>query len=41
VAGTPVALDWLARRLGRAQAQPPVSTVVEKSESPAPVARAA
>src|SRR5205823_14337626 len=30
VAGTPVALDWLARRLGRgAQEQAPVETVVE------------
>ena len=30
VAGTPVALDWLARRLGRgARTQPPVETVVE------------
>jgi fermentation-respiration switch protein FrsA (DUF1100 family) len=30
MAGTPVALDWLARRLGRgARAQPPVATVVE------------
>jgi hypothetical protein len=31
VAGTPVALDWLARRLGRgARTQPPVETVVEE-----------
>jgi Secretory lipase len=31
VAGTPVALDWLARRLGRgARTQPPVQTVVEE-----------
>jgi pimeloyl-ACP methyl ester carboxylesterase len=31
VAGTPVALDWLARRLGRgAQTQPPLETVVEE-----------
>ncbi|MDQ6745605.1 MAG: lipase family protein [Actinomycetota bacterium] len=30
IAGTPVALDWLARRLGRGpQTQPPVSSVVE------------
>jgi predicted esterase len=37
VAGTPVALDWLARRLGRgARVQPPVATVVEQ-----PVARKA
>ena len=28
-AGTPVALEWLARRLGRATAQPPLVTVVE------------
>ena len=33
IAGTPVALDWLARRLGRRrdQGQPPVETVVEKA----------
>jgi fermentation-respiration switch protein FrsA (DUF1100 family) len=32
VAGTPVALDWLARRLGRgARTQPPVETVVEET----------
>jgi pimeloyl-ACP methyl ester carboxylesterase len=31
VAGTPVALDWLARRLGRgARTQPPVETIVEE-----------
>lgn len=29
LAGTPVALDWLARRLGRAPVQPPVESVVE------------
>jgi len=29
VAGTPVALDWIARRLGRTREQPPVQTVVE------------
>ena len=29
LAGTPVALEWLARRLGRAQAQPPVASVVQ------------
>jgi hypothetical protein len=34
IAGTPVALEWLARRLGRAQAQPPVATVVEPSPPP-------
>jgi len=32
VAGTPVALDWLSRRLGRgAQVQPPVAAVVEEA----------
>jgi Secretory lipase len=32
LAGTPVALDWLSRRLGRgAQAQPPVAAVVEEA----------
>jgi pimeloyl-ACP methyl ester carboxylesterase len=33
VAGTPVALDWLARRLGRRRdhGQPPLETVVEKA----------
>ncbi len=41
VAGTPVGLEWLARRLGRAAEQPPVRTVVEEpGESPA-VAEAA
>ncbi len=29
LAGTPVALDWLARRLGRAPVQPPIEMVVE------------
>jgi fermentation-respiration switch protein FrsA (DUF1100 family) len=33
LAGTPVALEWLARRLGRAQAQPPVATVVEPTDA--------
>ena len=32
VAGTPVALDWLARRLGRGQRAPPaLASVVETS----------
>ncbi len=35
VAGTPVALDWLSRRLGRPQAQPPVATVVDDASSAA------
>jgi hypothetical protein len=36
-AGTPIALDWMARRLGRgAVRQPPVEEVVE-----APTAKAA
>ena len=39
VAGTPVALDWLARRLGRgAQVQPPVETVVERTDGSAAAA---
>ncbi len=29
LAGTPVALDWIGRRLGRGTGQPPVETVVE------------
>ncbi|MEA2398308.1 MAG: hypothetical protein QOK25_1864, partial [Thermoleophilaceae bacterium] len=32
MAGTPVGLEWLSRRLGRAREQPPVESVVEKSE---------
>jgi hypothetical protein len=35
VAGTPVGLDWLSRRLGRAQHQPPVESVLEKTEQAA------
>jgi alpha-beta hydrolase superfamily lysophospholipase len=35
VAGTPVALDWLSRRLGRPPVQPPVDTVVEDESSAA------
>ena len=35
VAGTPVGLDWLSRRLGRAQDQPPVESVLEKTEQAA------
>ncbi len=36
VAGTPVALDWIGRRLGRGeQAQPPVSSVVEEASAEA------
>jgi len=39
VAGTPVALDWLARRLGRgARVQPPVETVVERTDGNAAAA---
>ncbi len=41
VAGTPVALDWLARRLGRAREQPPVATVVEDAAEAASDVRAA
>jgi len=37
VAGTPIALDWMARRLGRgAMHQPPVQGIVER-----PAAKAA
>jgi pimeloyl-ACP methyl ester carboxylesterase len=36
LAGTPVALEWLARRLGRAPAQPAVATVVEDADEAAP-----
>jgi alpha-beta hydrolase superfamily lysophospholipase len=35
VAGTPVGLEWLSRRLGRAQHQPPVESVLEKREQAA------
>jgi fermentation-respiration switch protein FrsA (DUF1100 family) len=35
MAGTPVGLEWLSRRLGRAREQPPVESVVEKSEQAA------
>ncbi len=31
LAGTPVALDWIGRRLGRGTGQPPVETVVESA----------
>jgi fermentation-respiration switch protein FrsA (DUF1100 family) len=31
IAGTPVGLDWLARRIGRGVRQPPVETVVESA----------
>jgi hypothetical protein len=42
VAGTPVALDWLSRRLGRgAQAQPPVAAVVEEAVEAGQARRAA
>jgi hypothetical protein len=42
VAGTPVALDWLSRRLGRgAQVQPPVATVVEDAAQTRQARRAA
>lgn len=35
MAGTPVGLQWLSRRLGRAWEQPPVESVVEKPEQAA------
>ena len=35
MAGTPVGLQWLSRRLGRAREQPPVESVVEKPEQAA------
>jgi Secretory lipase len=35
MAGTPVGLEWLSRRLGRAREQPPVESVVEKPEQAA------
>jgi fermentation-respiration switch protein FrsA (DUF1100 family) len=35
MAGTPVGLQWLSRRLGRAREQPPVESVVEKAEQAA------
>jgi hypothetical protein len=42
LAGTPVALDWLGRRLGRGtQAQPPVATVVEEATEPRQARKAA
>ncbi len=42
VAGTPIALDWLSRRLGRAAvAQPPVATVVEGTADSGSARRAA
>jgi len=38
VAGTPVALEWLARRLGRRPQQPPVETVIEEASREPPAA---